>query len=160
MNSELSTGLCYPPFEQLGPEEVQFQPFKVLMTWTFSNWFWSELWKCLPKIYWILANRKMLYPLQKCPRDWGRVEDQRKADDVMWCQLIGSSFAFDSSRCFRFCGIKRCIWLWRRYSEVYEDSEDDCRSCRRLSLYAIMPPSISLKTAGGRNIMKHFTDEL
>ena len=45
-------------------------------------------------------------------------------------------------------------------SEVYQDSEDDCRSCRRLSLYAIMQPSISLKTAGGRNIMKHFTDEL
>ena len=30
-----------------------------------------------------MANRKTLYPLHKCPRDWGRVEDQRKADDVM-----------------------------------------------------------------------------
>ena len=77
----------------------------------------------------------------------------------MWRQLIGSSF---SSIALGFVELSD-VSDWNEmnlYSEVNEDSEDDCRSCRRLSLYAIVPTNISVKTAGGKDIMKHFTDEL
>ena len=44
----------------------------------------SELKKCISqKNSWILVGEKLLFSLQKYPRDWERVKDHTKAYDVM-----------------------------------------------------------------------------
>ena len=60
----------------------------------------------LPKNFLNFGNPKTAFPRQKCSRDWERVKDQRKADDVMWRQLVYSAFASDSGHRFVLCGIK------------------------------------------------------
>ena len=82
-------------------------PIKVHMKGNLSLINNCELWKYIPyKTSWILAIQKLLFPRQKCSRDWERVKDQRKADDVMWRQLVYSAFASDSGHRFVLCGIK------------------------------------------------------
>ena len=36
----------------------------------------------------------------------GVKKELKKADDIMWRQLVYSGFASDSGHCFVFCGIK------------------------------------------------------
>ena len=87
-------------------------PIKVYMTGNLSLINNCELWKYISqKTSWVLEFQKLLFPRQKCSRDWERVKDQRKADDVMWRQLVYSAFASDSGHCFVLCGIKQCNWL-------------------------------------------------
>ena len=67
------------------------------------------------------------WPFKKCffPWDWERIKRPKKG----WWRHVTSadllSLASDSSHCFEFCGIKQCIWLWKRYCEATEDSEGD-----------------------------------
>ena len=37
---------------------------------------------CPRKTFLEFAVQKLLFPRQKCPKEWERVKDQRKADDV------------------------------------------------------------------------------
>ena len=87
-------------------------PFKVYMTRNLSLINNCELWKYISqKTSGVLEFQKLLFPRQKCSRDWERVKDQIKADDVMWRQLVYSAFASDSGHRFVLCGIKQCNWL-------------------------------------------------
>ena len=46
------------------------------------------------------SNPKTAFPLQECPKDWERVKDGRKTDDIMRRLLVYSAFVF-----------KRSTWL-------------------------------------------------
>ena len=48
------------------------------------------------------SNPKTAFPLQKCPKDWERVKDERKADDIMCRLLVYSAL---KSKKTRFCKI-------------------------------------------------------